>query len=81
MVCRQAEIVSGVLESGREHGNATIGDLGMNRRNLLKTVGAIGVGSMIPIGRVRAGQDTIGNAAIPHGVDCVLVPMVRWLLA
>lgn len=45
----------------------------MNRRDLLRTVGAAGVGAMLPVGRLAA-SDKGGAVARLQGVDCVLIP-------
>ncbi len=45
----------------------------MNRRDLLRTVGAAGVGAMLPVGRLAA-ADKGGGLARLQGVDCVLIP-------
>jgi protocatechuate 3,4-dioxygenase beta subunit len=46
----------------------------MNRRNLLKAVGAIGVGAILPAGNLRAGEEGTRDAVLHEGVDCVLIP-------
>jgi protocatechuate 3,4-dioxygenase beta subunit len=45
----------------------------MERRNLLKAMGALGIGSMLPVGRMRAGTRSPGDTVL-QGVDCVLIP-------
>ncbi len=45
----------------------------MKRRSLLKAVGALGIGAMVPAGALKA-KEQGENAAIPQGVDCVLIP-------
>ncbi len=46
----------------------------MKRRNLLKAVGAIGIGAMVPAGMAKAGTKILPKGMLPEGVDCVLIP-------
>lgn len=46
----------------------------MERRNILKAIGALGFGSMLPAGKIIAGQKSPHGAALHNGVNCVLIP-------
>ena len=46
----------------------------MKRSDFLKTLGAMGVGSMIPVKKVIGAPGNVEAAKMPQGVDCVLIP-------
>lgn len=46
----------------------------MERRNVLKAIGALGIGSMLPAGKIIAGAKSPQGTALHNGVDCVLIP-------
>jgi|GEM_PF-259312 len=46
----------------------------MNRNEFLKALGLVGVSTMLPGGKVGAGNSAADAATVPQGVDCVLIP-------
>lgn len=46
----------------------------MERRSLLKALGALGVGSMLPAGAIMAEAKNMRKDMVRSGVDCVLIP-------